>query len=108
MFSLGNICAKLLVGSHRKKEGASAELRYCDVFDGGESLKNLAKEDERERFLLFDVLVEVEVAAVLLQKKNRQFSIVIMAEIWPLTMLEGLSHLVNGGSDCSFSQGSER
>ena len=69
-FSLGNICAKVLAGSHREKEGASAELRCCDVFDGGVILNELAKEDERERFLLFDVFVEVAVAAVLLQKKD--------------------------------------
>ena len=107
MFFLDNICANILVGSHREKEGASAELSYCDVFDGGASLNELAKDDERERFLLFDVFVEVAVAAVLLREKNRQFSIVIKAGIWPLTVPEGLSHVVNGGSDCSFSQGSE-
>ena len=56
---LGNICAKVLAGSHRKKEGANAELSYCDVFDGGASLNELAKDNERERFLLFDVFVEV-------------------------------------------------
>ena len=32
-FFLSNTCAKVLAGSHRKKEGASTELRYCDVFD---------------------------------------------------------------------------
>ena len=65
------------------------------------------KENERERFLLFEVFFEVAVTAVLLRNKDRQFSIVIKAGIWPLTMLEGLRHLVNGGSDFSFSQGSE-
>ena len=41
----------------------------------------MAKDDERERFLLFDVFFEVAVAAVLLQKKDRQFYIVIEAGI---------------------------
>ena len=67
----------------------------------------MAKGDERERFLLFDVFAEVAVAAVLLRKKDQQFSIVIEAGIWPLTMPEGLSHVVNGGSDFYFRQGSE-
>ena len=106
-FYLGNICAKVFAESHREKEGASAELSYCNVFDGGVSLNELAKDNERELFLLFDVFVEVAVAAVLLRKKDRQFSINIEAVIWTLTMPEGLSHVVNGGSDCSFSQGSE-
>ena len=66
MFFLSNICAKVLAGSHRKKQGAGADLSYCDVFDGGASLNKLAKDDERERFLLFDVFVEVSVAAVLM------------------------------------------
>ena len=57
--------------------------------------------------LLFDVFVEVVVAAVLLQNKDQQFSIVIKAGICPLTMPEGLSHVVNGGLDPSFSQGIE-
>ena len=65
-FFFGNICAKVLAGYHREKEGAGAELSYCDVFDGGASLNELAKDDERERFLLFDVFVEFSVAAVLL------------------------------------------
>ena len=65
-FFLGDICAKVLVGSHRKKEGAGAELSYCNVFDGGASLNELAKDDEQELFLLFDFFVEVLVAAVLL------------------------------------------
>ena len=65
-FFLGNICAKVLAGSHRKKEGPGAELSYCGVFDGGAILHELAKDDERERFLLLDVFVEVSVAAVLL------------------------------------------
>ena len=106
-FFLGNIFAKVLAGSHLEKEGASAELRYCDVFDGGASLNELAKDDDQERFMLFEVFVEVAVAAVLLRKKDRQFSIVIKAGIWPLNMTEGLIHIVNGGSDYSFSQGSE-
>ena len=55
-FSLRNICAKVLAGSHREKEGASAELSYCDVFDGGLSLNELAKDDEQEHFLLFEIL----------------------------------------------------
>ena len=67
----------------------------------------MAKDDGRERFLLFAVFVEVAVASVLLRKKDQQFFIVIKAGIWPLTMPEGLSHVVNGGSDCSFIQGSE-
>ena len=62
----------------------------------------MAKDDERERFMLFDILVEVAVAAVLLRKKDRQFSIVIKAVIWPPTMPEVLSHVVNGGLDCSW------
>ena len=65
-FSFGNICAKVLAGYHREREGAGAELRYCYVFDGGASLNELAKNDEQDRFLLFDVFVEVAVAAVLL------------------------------------------
>ena len=65
-FFLGDICAKVLAGSHREKEGASAELSYCDVFDGGASLNEMVKDDERERFMLFDVYAEVAVAAVLL------------------------------------------
>ena len=103
-FFLGDICVKVLAGSHREKEGASADLSYCDVFDGGASLNVLAKDNERERFLLFDVFVKVAVAAVLLRKKDQQFSVVIEAGIWPLTMPEGLSHVVNVGSDCSLSQ----
>ena len=98
---------RCFAGSHHEKEGASVELSYCDVFDGGASINKLAKDDERERFLLFDVFVEVAIAAVLLQKKDQQFSIDIEAGIWLLTMLEGLIHVVDGGSDCSFSQGSE-
>ena len=54
-FFLGNICAKVLTGYNREKEGAGAELSYCGVFDRGASLNELAKDDERERFLLFDV-----------------------------------------------------
>ena len=69
-FFLGNICAKVLVRSHREKEGSSAELSYCNVLDGGASLNELAKDDERERFLLFDFFFEVAVAAVLLQNKD--------------------------------------
>ena len=65
-FFLGDICAKVLAGSHREKEGASAELRYCDVFYGGASLNDLAKNNEQERFLLFHVFVEVAVAVVFL------------------------------------------
>ena len=65
-FFFGNIFAKVLAGSHRKQGGAGAELSYCDFLDGGVSLNELAKENERERFLLFDVFVEVLVAAVLL------------------------------------------
>ena len=57
----------------------------------------MAKDDERERFLLFDVFFKVAVAAVLLKNKDQQFSIVFEAGICPLTMSEGLSHLVNGG-----------
>ena len=63
-FLLGNICAKVLAGSHREKEGAGAEPSYCNFFNGGASLNELAKDDERERFLLFDVFVEVSVATV--------------------------------------------
>ena len=37
-FFLGNICAKVLAGSHLEKEGSGAELSYCNVFDGGASL----------------------------------------------------------------------
>ena len=51
MFSLRNICAKLLAGSHHEKEGASAELSYCDIFDVGASLNELAKDNEQDRFL---------------------------------------------------------
>ena len=65
-FFLDNICAKVLAGSHCEKEGASAELSYCDVFDGGASLNELVKDNEQERFLLFDVFVKVLVAAVFL------------------------------------------
>ena len=68
------------------------------------SLNDLAKDDEQERFLLFDVFVKVAVAAVLLRKKDQKFSIIIEAGIWPLAMPEVLIHVVNGGSDCSFSQ----
>ena len=107
MFFLDNICANILVGSHREKEGASAELSYCDVFDGGASLNELIKDDEREHFPLFEVFVEVAIAAVLLQKKDRPFSIVIEGGIWLLNIPEGLIHVVNGGWDCYFSQGSE-
>ena len=46
-------------------------MSYCDVFDGGASLNELAKDDEQERFLLFGVFVEVAVAAVFLRKKDR-------------------------------------
>ena len=106
-FSLGGVCAMVLAGYHREKEGASAELSYCNVFDRVGSLNEFANDDEQGRFLLFDVFVEVAVAVVFLRKKDQQFSIVIEARIWPLTMPEGLSHLVNGGSDCAFSQGSE-
>ena len=67
----------------------------------------MTKDNERDRFLLFDVLAEVAIDAVLLRKKNRQVSVVIKAGIWPLIIPEGLSHVVNGGSDCSFSQESE-
>ena len=49
-----------------KKEGAGAELNYDDVFDGGASLNELAKDDDQECFLLFDVFVKVLVAAVFL------------------------------------------
>ena len=94
-FFFGGICAKVLTVSHCEKEGANAELSYCYFFYGGASLNELAKDDERERFLLFDVFVKVAVAAVLLQKKDRQFSIVIDAGIWPLAMPEGLIHVVN-------------
>ena len=41
-------------------------MSYCDVFDGGASLNELAKDDEQELFLLFDFFFEVLVAAVLL------------------------------------------
>ena len=37
-FFFGDICAKVLTVSHCEKEGANAELSYCDVFDGGASL----------------------------------------------------------------------
>ena len=87
-FFLSNICAKVLAEYHHEKEGASAELSYCNVFDGGVSLNELAKDNERERFLLFDVFFEVAIAAVLLRKKDRQFSIVIEERIWPLNMPE--------------------
>ena len=70
-FFLSNICAKVLAGSHCEKEGAGAELSYCDVFDGGVSLNELAEDDEQERFLLFHIFVEVSVAAVLLQNKDQ-------------------------------------
>ena len=105
-FLLGDIRAKVIALSHREKEGAGVELIYCDIFDGVASLTELAKDDERECFLLFEVFVEVAVAAVFLRKKDRQFSIVIKSGIWPLTMTEGMSHVVNGGLDLSFSQGS--
>ena len=106
-FFLGNICVKVLAGSHCEKEGASAELSYCDFFYGGASLNELAKNNKRERFLLFRVFVEVAVAAIFLRKKDQQFYIVIKAGISPLTNTEGLIHVVNGGLDCYFSQGSE-
>ena len=65
-FFFGSICAKVLAGSYCEKEGAGAELSYCDVFDVGASLNELAKDNERERFLLFDIFVEISLATVLL------------------------------------------
>ena len=80
-FFLGDIFAKVLTGSHREKERASAERSYCNVFDGGASINELSKDDEQERFLLFDVFFEAALSVVLLRKKDRQFYIVIEAGI---------------------------
>ena len=55
--------------------------------------------------MLFCVCVEVFVTFVLLLKNARQSAAVINFGVWPVVRLEGLCHVINGGTDHSFSQG---
>ena len=70
-FFFGDVSAEILARSHCEEEGADTELGNCDFLDGVSVFGKLAEDDERKRFLLFAVLVEVSVTAVLLGKKDR-------------------------------------
>ena len=102
------ICGQVFTRPHGEEEGANDELGEGDILCGRFVFDELADDDEGEGFLLSGVLVRVFVTFILLRKKARELPVGIEAWVRPLTDPEGLCHVINGGTDCSLSQGAER
>ena len=65
---------------------------------------DLAEKGEWKSFLLCNVCVAVIVASILLLQNEAESSSVVDPRVQLVTRSEGLCHIVDGGSDCSFSQ----